>query len=89
MKYVANPVEVDAYVIKAVKKYLGDDNHYLTLAEIEKEVTATPAMTSRMLPVPGDYWVIQADGYEYINPKAVFERKYRPDPTVVEAKEIS
>ena len=25
----------------------------------------------------GDYWVIQPDSYVYLNPKDVFERKYR------------
>jgi len=41
-------------------------------------VVATPEMTSRMTPVVGDYWVVQSDGYAYLNPKNVFERKYSP-----------
>lgn len=36
------------------------------------------SMTSRYQPVVGDYLVIQEDGYEYLNPKEVFERKYSP-----------
>ena len=40
------------------------------------QVIATAAMTSRYRPKPGDYYVIQADGYPYLNPKDVFERKY-------------
>lgn len=44
-----------------------------------KIVTAKPEMTSRMTPVIGDYWVIQSDGYIYLNPKEVFERKYHPN----------
>ena len=35
-------------------------------------------MCARMIPQVGDYWVIQSDGYVYLNPKDVFERKYRP-----------
>jgi hypothetical protein len=35
-------------------------------------------MTARYMPVVGDYWVIQSDGYIYLNPKDVFERKYSP-----------
>lgn len=41
---------------------------------------ATPEMCSRMLPKEGDYIVTQSDGYVYLNPKEVFERKYRPAP---------
>lgn len=33
-------------------------------------------MTARMSPNPGDYYVIAADGYVYLNPKKVFEDKY-------------
>ncbi len=33
-------------------------------------------MIARMTPQVGDYLVIQEDGYEYLNPKEVFERKY-------------
>jgi hypothetical protein len=29
-----------------------------------------------MQPKSGDYLVRQEDGYEYLNPKEVFERKY-------------
>ena len=38
----------------------------------------TEKMCARMTPVKGDYWVTQLhDGYHYLNPKDVFERKYR------------
>ena len=30
------------------------------------------------MPVAGDYVVTQEDGYQYLNPKEVFERKYSP-----------
>jgi len=76
MIYVANPVEVNAFVIRSVSQNLGDANWYLTL-EDGRTVTATPEMTARMLPKPGDYWVVQADDYVYLNPKDVFQRKYR------------
>jgi len=39
-------------------------------------VAATFEMIVRHTPTEGDYWVIQEDGYVYVNPKDVFERKY-------------
>ena len=75
MQYKANPVVVDAYVINETGMRLGDKNIYLQ-CEDGKQRIATPEMTARMFPKPGDYWVIQEDGYAYLNPKEVFERKY-------------
>jgi len=76
MKYIANPVEVDAFKIFGIDIKIGDPNIYLLLENGEK-VIATPEMTSRYIPKLNDYWVIQSDGYVYLNPKDVFERKYR------------
>ena len=76
MKYVANPIEVDAFRITHVLEE-GLDGVVLRL-EDGRQVTADSDMTARMTPVPGDYWVVQSDGYSYLNPKEVFERKYRP-----------
>jgi hypothetical protein len=81
MKYQANPVIVDAFVIQKVEggePTVSDPaamGMKITL-DTGSVVTASPGMTSRMTPVPGDYWVIQSDGYMYLNPKDVFERKY-------------
>jgi hypothetical protein len=33
-------------------------------------------MESRYTPVPGDYWLIYADGYEALSPKQAFEDGY-------------
>lgn len=77
MKYQANPVIVDAFQIAAIGEYELGVGTPLTLDSGEN-VVATFAMTTRMTPVAGDYWVIQSDGYIYLNPKDVFERKYRP-----------
>jgi len=82
MKYRANPVEVDAWVITAVKTYIESTNHFLTLRGETTDVAVGPEMTARMKPVPGDYYVKQADGYVYLNPKEVFERKYSALPEV-------
>lgn len=76
MKYVANPVEVNAFKIIGIGT-TGRDGMRLALDNGES-VTAAPEMTARMDPKPGDYWVIQSDGYTYLNPKGVFERKYSP-----------
>lgn len=75
MKYTANPVEVDAHIILSVGPILADGSMHLALQNGEN-VTADKGMISRLIPQSGDYWVIQSDGYVYLNPKDVFERKY-------------
>lgn len=90
MKYVANPVEVEAFVVTKVESLISSDSLRLTLDDGQM-VVATPDMIARMAPAPGDYWVIQSDGYIYLNPKGVFERKYRkvgPPPTIEELEKI-
>jgi hypothetical protein len=76
-KYRANPVVVDAAKILIVQDADSAGDRNLTLDDGRK-VTASAAMLSRMTPTEGDYYVIQADGYVYLNPKDVFERKYSP-----------
>lgn len=78
MRYIANPVEVDAFRIITIGTTSGHDGSTALELDNGKWVEATRDMTSRMTPLVGDYWVIQSDGYIYLNPKAVFERKYRP-----------
>lgn len=81
MKCIANPVEVDAFEILEVGPEQGAGDfatRELKLKDREGVYVATPGMMSRYAPVVGDYWVVQADGYIYLNPKDVFERKYRP-----------
>ncbi len=78
MKYKANPLEVEALKIVSVESMpdadpaLGRD----IATEDGQNRFADAGMCSRYIPVAGDYWVIQSDGYEYLNPKDVFERKY-------------
>ena len=80
MKYIADPVEVEAFVILGVLEAL---NHNISIT-IEEDlgtisnISISKEMTSRYYPVTGDYYVIQSDGYAYLNPKNVFERKYSP-----------
>jgi len=79
MKYVANPVEVDAFVIEKVGPVEATGKRMLDCSE-NKRFFATEEMMVRMpamQPSTGDYFVVQEDGYVYLNPKAVFERKYR------------
>ena len=94
MKYQAKPVIVDAFEIAVVQKL--EDGRFLckfVLPDLNTALNssepavgmATPDMTSRMVPKAGDYWIIQSDGYVYLNPKEVFERKYGPvDPNALE-----
>jgi hypothetical protein len=73
--HIANPVSVNARQIVGVHLALDGMNvgfsdgsfHMLNAAQI-----------SRHTPVIGDYIVTQEDGYVYVNPKDVFERKYSP-----------
>jgi hypothetical protein len=79
MKYVANPVEVDAFKIVFVGPVADQSANERNLKlEDGQWVQASAEMMSRYTPLIGDYWVIQSDGYIYLNPKDVFERKYRP-----------
>ncbi len=77
MKYEAKPVIVDAYIIVGVGCIQRDGSLHCALQNGENAV-ATKEMISRFIPDAGDYWVVQADGYAYLNPKDVFERKYQP-----------
>lgn len=79
-KYQANPVVVEAFEIVDAGPVQNDGNeHYQHLALRNGENFIAPSeMLARYIPVAGDYVVRQSDGYEYINPKAVFERKYSP-----------
>lgn len=89
-KYQANPVVVDAFVITNVFGEVERADvrdipaHKLVRVSVKLEdgrnLTVDDGMIARMIPVPGDYYVVQADGYVYLNPKAVFERKYSPLP---------
>ena len=84
MKYRAKPVIVDAFKILAIEGAEGvpgkSPRYKLIIGDgmTEEHVVADSGMTARMTPAVGDYWVIQSDGYIYINPKEVFERKYSP-----------
>lgn len=77
MKYQAKPVIVEAFKIEKILDILPSGDIRLRLDSGE-EVLATKEMCARMNPSVGDFWVIQADGYIYLNPKDVFERKYGP-----------
>lgn len=73
--HIANPVAVTARIIMGVTAIT--EGAMLAL-EDTSSYFASNAMLSRYTPVAGDYLVTQDDGYEYVNPKAVFERKYSP-----------
>lgn len=76
MKYIANPVEVDAFAITDIGDNLGPNFGREVKVDDGSTRLITPEQMARMTPAVGDYFVIQSDGYIYINPKAVFERKY-------------
>lgn len=74
MKYIANPVEVEAFKITEINglDFIGQ----MVKVDDGSDRLITPEQMARMEPSVGDYFVIQSDGYIYINPKDVFERKY-------------
>ncbi len=74
MKYVANPVMVDAKVIVQIGNDI--DGRLVLYTNEDTIINIDEAVYARYFPKPGDYWVKQEDGYGYINPKSVFERKY-------------
>ena len=80
MKYIANPVIVDAWKIIQVFPRADSHGNNFQILRLENDnlVQADAGMLARINPVIGDYWVVQEDGYIYLNPKEVFERKYRP-----------
>lgn len=77
MKYIGKPVEVEAFIIISVGAVLSDGTMHLALQN-GSNYRADKGMLARYIPEAGDYLVIQADGYKYVNPKDVFERKYAP-----------
>lgn len=77
MKFCANPVEVEAYIIISVGP-IGRDGSMRLALNNGQNVTVDKGMISRYIPQEGDYYVLQSDGYIYLNPKDVFLRKYSP-----------
>jgi hypothetical protein len=75
MHYIANPVIAEAFKIKSIGPINTDGGRQLIL-DNESRVTATAEMMARMNPQIDDFWVIQSDGYIYLNPQHVFLRKY-------------
>jgi hypothetical protein len=74
-KYIANPIAVDARVIVEVGEPAADGDRNVVLDD-GSIVIATAEMTARMTPHKGDFWVVQSDGYAYLNSREVFLRKY-------------
>lgn len=83
MKYIANPVEVDAQIIISCGlpdgiAVIAPDGSCLVTLQDGSTFRCDNGMIARYIPQPGDYLVTQSDGYVYLNPKEVFERKYAP-----------
>lgn len=88
MKAIANPVEVEYGLILEVTPPAVIGGPYSLLVgwggtDIRKE-QADSKMCARMTPRVDDYMVIQSDGYVYLNPKEIFERKYSASPEAME-----
>lgn len=72
--HIAKPIGVRAALITGIQSIT--TGAMLALDGQESEYFANHGMLARYSPVPGDYLVTQDDGYQYVNPKDVFERKY-------------
>lgn len=87
--HVANPVHVRAQeIVNILDRVVVSGGVGLRAIVLDPqgdpiETVFEPEMIARYEPVSGDYLVTQEDGYQYINPKAVFERKYRALPVAV------
>lgn len=83
LTHEAQPVRVNAKQITKVDHLIDKSDPLLTGCRFEFadgsefQPRVDSGMLSRYVPVVGDYLVTQEDGYEYFNPKDVFERKYR------------
>lgn len=85
--YIANPVKVTGLKITDVQPLTGLEGSDVELIpnglvftislENGTEALVTSSMAGNQPPVVGDYFTVQTDGYAYVNPKDVFERKYR------------
>ncbi len=73
--HTANPVRVNAATILEVTGHDENGSNTLRLSD-GRNFIADNGMCARYEPKVGDYVVTQEDGYEYLNPKEVFERKY-------------
>lgn len=73
--HVASPVRVEAHQIVSVDVADFNTGRLVVLSDGSKTVL-TAEMIARYVPVEGDYLVTQEDGYQYVNPRDVFERKY-------------
>lgn len=82
MKYVSNPVIVDAFEIVGMSEETdpnGNIHLYIKVSENGEvgHAIATPEMLARMKPSLGDYYVRQAsDGYECLFLKELLETMY-------------
>jgi hypothetical protein len=72
----ANPVRVNAWQIEDIEQPTSETGFVAVSATGQRQPLES-GMIARYAPVPGDYVVTQEDGYVYVNPKDVFERKYR------------
>jgi len=77
--FIANPVRVTAARIIAVLPPTDERTRTDLTLEDGTVFEADEGMTARYMPVPGDFLVVQEDGYTYLNPREVFERKYTPE----------
>lgn len=84
MKFVSLPRVCDAERIIEVKPATAAEppikpaTPMVIWLESGRSVVPDDGMLARYTPLIGDYFVTADDGYKYLNPKAVFEKHWRP-----------
>lgn len=79
--HIARPVRVYAsQIVELAQEQDGVLRQQVVVARTADDAIhrLTIDMIARHNPKPGDYIVEQEDGYVYVSPREVFERKYRP-----------
>jgi hypothetical protein len=76
-QFVAKPLHVQAWQILTVHR-----NHIRldVPAGYDPDVFLTARQVNSRYPVAGDYYVMLDDGFAFVSPRHVFERKYAPAP---------
>jgi hypothetical protein len=84
VKYIANPVVVEAFEVRDVQLSSSPGCVYRLILAEDLAVEAGTHQLNNHVPKIGDFWIRLAEKDQYLCPKDVFERKYRAATDVVE-----
>lgn len=78
MRYLANPAIVEAFKIVVIHWSDAFNRDVNVILDSGQTVTVTRESIARINLKVGDYWVVESDGFAYLIPAEVFEKKYSP-----------